>query len=115
MNELVAWVLFPLVAMVICTGIGLLAERLAGVRVEGALVPPLGYAAGIVVLGPLFALGAGELPGLLLLSALAVLGFAIARERRRLPGWGALAGAATYALHIAPVALSGGATFLGYN
>lgn len=115
MNELVAWVVFPLVAVGICTGIGLLAERLAGVRLEGGLVPPLGYAAAIVVLAPLFALGAGEVPGLLLLSVLAVVGFAITVERRRPPGWGALTGAATYALHIAPVALSGGATFLGYN
>src|SRR3954452_435325 len=115
MNELVASVVFPLVAVGICTGIGLLAERLAGVRLQGGLLPPLGYAAAIVVLGPGFALGAGELPGLLLVSALAVLGFALTVERRPVPGWGALAGTATYALHIAPVALCGGATFLGYN
>lgn len=114
MDELVAWVVFPLVALAICTGIGLLAERLAGARLEGALLPALGFAVGIVALGPLFALGAGELAGLVLLAVMAAAGFAVALERRR-PGWGALAGLATYALHISPVALSGGATFLGYN
>jgi hypothetical protein len=114
-DEVVAWLLFPLAAAGICTGIGLLAERLADVRLDSALIPALGYAAAIVVLGPLFALGAGELPGVLLLSALALVGFGVAVERWRIPGWGALTGAATYVLYIAPVALSGGATFLGYN
>lgn len=119
MDELLAWVVFPLLALAICTGVGLLAERLAGVELQPALVPPLGFAAAIVVLAPLFALGAGEGPGALLLIVAAMLGFVFGSGRglaaRLRPRAGAAAGLGAYALYIAPVALSGKATFLGYN
>src|SRR4051812_10162046 len=114
MHELAAWILFPLIALAICTGVGLLAAQVARAQVRPAAVPGLGFATAIVVLGPLFATGAGEWPAAALLLVLAVAGYALARPRR-IPwrGPGVLAGAATYALYIAPVALSGGATFLG--
>jgi hypothetical protein len=130
MTELAAWILFPLIALTICTGIGLLAARVARFEAHPALVPALGFAAAIAVLGPLFQTGAPAIVGCVLLIVLAIAGYGVrsgaargsgaaaaadsGRARMR-PGWGALAGAATYALHLAPVALTGQATFLGYN
>jgi hypothetical protein len=115
MTELAAWILFPLIALAICTGIGLLAERLARAELEPPLIPALGFAAAIVVLGPLFTTGLGGVSGAVLLALLASAGFVLGDVRRMRPSLGALTGAAAYALHIAPVALTGGATFLGYN
>src|SRR3954447_26961455 len=91
---LLAWLVFPLLAGAICVGVGLLAERLAGARLEPALLAPLRYAAAIAALAPLFATGAGAVPALVLLVVLAVAGFALAADRRRLrPGAGAIAAA----------------------
>ena len=123
MHELAAWILFPLIALAICTGIGLLATRLARFDPHPALVPALGFATAIAVLGPLFATGVGGSAGCILLVVLAIAGAALAvRESDEAPelvsmrpGLGALAGVAVYALHIAPVALTGQTTFLGYN
>lgn len=115
MHELAAWILFPLIALAICCGVGLLATRLARADVRPAAIPALGFAAAIVVLGPLFATGAGEWPAAVLLVVLAVVGFVSAQPRRVPRGPGVLAGLATYCLYIAPVALTGSATFLGYN
>jgi hypothetical protein len=127
---ILAWLVFPLLALAVCLGTGLLAERATGLRLEPALLPALGFAAAIVVLAPLMATGAGGAVGCVVLAVLAIAGFALAvvprgrgvtprhtgdiRARLR-PGPGALAGVAVYALYIAPVALSGKVTFLGYN
>src|SRR5207244_6100233 len=87
-------------------------------RLEPALLAPLGYAAAIAVLAPLFATGAGATPALILLALLALGGLAAGRngiaERLR-PGGGTLTAAIVYAIFIAPIALSGTVTFLGYN
>lgn len=117
MHELAAWILFPLIALAICTGIGLLAARLARVELPPAVVPALGFAAAIAVLGPLFATGVDGVVGCIVLVALAIAGLAAGRGLLKglVPRWGALSGVAAYALHIAPVALTGSATFLGYN
>src|SRR5690349_12319057 len=106
MHELAAWILFPLIALAICTGIGLLAGRLARAELHPALLPALGYAAAIVVLGPLFQTGAGAVWGCALLAGCAVTGYAWARPSLR-PGLGAVAGCGAYALHMAPVVLTG--------
>ena len=115
MTELAAWILFPLIALVICTGIGLLGARLARAGVHPAVVPALGLAGAIVVLGPLFATGLGGIWGAVLLVLLALAGWPLGDWRAMRPSFGALTGGATYALHIAPVAFTGTATFLGYN
>lgn len=133
MTELAAWILFPLIALAICTGVGLLAQRLAGFDAHPALTPALGFATAIAALGPLFQTGAPAIVGCVLLIALAIAGFAIGGSGLRparsgaspsdddrgwasmRPRWGALAGIAAYALHLAPVAVTGQATFLGYN
>ncbi|MEA2426372.1 MAG: hypothetical protein QOH13_2782 [Thermoleophilaceae bacterium] len=113
-----AWLVFPLLALAICLGIGLLAERAAGVRLEPALLPATGFAAAVVVLAPLMATGAGGVAGCVVLVVAGVAGMLLARRglvQRLTPGLGGLAGVAVYALYIAPVALSGTVTFLGYN
>jgi hypothetical protein len=115
MTELAAWILFPLIALAICTGLGLLAARLARADVPPSLIPPLGFAGAIAVLGPLFTTGAGGIWGAGLLAILALAGWIAGDAGRMRPDFGALTGAATYALHIAPVAFTGAATFLGYN
>ena len=117
---LLAWLVFPLLALAICIGIGLLAERLARAELEPALLPALGFAAAIVVLGA----AVGDRRRRRCRRARCC----VAARGRRLrlvaarplaarcgPGLGALAGVAVYVLYIAPVALSGKVTFLGYN
>ena len=94
---------------------GLLATRVARAEVNPAAIPALGFAAGIAVLGPLFTSGAGGVWGAGLLALLAGAGFLFGDARRMRPSLGAVSGCAVYALHIAPVALTGSATFLGYN
>ena len=113
-----AWLVFPLLAVAICIGIGLLAERAARTELEPALLGPLGYAAATAVLGPFFVTGAGGTAGLVLLVALALAGLVLGRaglaERLR-PGPAGAAAALVYVIFIAPIALSGSVTFLGYN
>lgn len=117
MNEVLAWLAFPALAVLVCLGVGLLAEWIARVELPPALVAPLGFAGAIVLCGPLYAFGAGAVPVLVVLLAAAAAGLIAARRslRRFRPGGGALAAGAIYALYIAPVALTGEATFLGYN
>jgi hypothetical protein len=118
MTEIAAWIAFPLVALVVCLGSGLLAERLAGVTLPPAVVPALGFATAIVALGPAYALGGRGAVAVAVLTVTTGAGLWLARSelrRRFRPGFGAAAGGSAYALYIAPVALSGHATFLGYN
>ena len=114
---LLAWLVFPAVALAICLGVGLLAERLARAELHPALLPALGFAAAIAVLGPVALTGAGAPILLAVLALLAMAGYVLGRGRlgRLRPGLGALAGLAAYCLYLAPVALSGEVTFLGYN
>ena len=118
MTEFAAWVLFPLASLALLTGVGLLVERVARLRLEPALVPALGFCAAIALVGPGYALHAGSEPALAVVGAAAAAGLVLARRElwpRFRPGAGVLAGVAVYALYIAPVALHGSATFLGYN
>jgi hypothetical protein len=94
----------------------LLVERLAGARLPGALVAPVGFAA-LIVLAGLTTLGGGTArvaPWLCLAVALA--GFALA-GRARLRGidrWAPAAAAGLFLVYGAPVLLTGDATFTGY-
>ena len=118
MTEVAAWVVFPLLLFVLCTGCGLLAERAAGAQVGATLVPPLGLAAAIVLVGPGFALGLGTEVAVPLLLVAAAAGLVLARRDLRdrfRPGAGAAAGGLVYGLYMVPVVLTGDATFLGYN
>jgi hypothetical protein len=113
---LAAWVIFPAILLVLCLGHGLLAEALAGRRLPGALLMPLGMAT-ITVIGVGTTASASIAPLTApLVAALAILGFVVAaRDRNLRPDRGAvIAAVAVFCVFGAPVVLSGEATFAGY-
>jgi hypothetical protein len=111
-----AWLLFPILLIALALGCGLSVERVARVRVPGALLVPVGLAT-LIALGHLTT--ATDATAELTVPAvvvLAVVGFAQAARRGGLrpDPWAALATAAVFAVYAAPVLLSGEATFAGY-
>jgi hypothetical protein len=122
-DQLLSWAVFPIAAVAVCFGIGLLAARIARVELAPALTPAVGFAAAIALIGIVFQTGIGAVPVTILLVALSIIGFVprLVGLTARLtgdwlrPGLGAAAALATFCLHIAPEALTGKATFLGYN
>ena len=116
---------FPLLLAVLALGMGLLVERLAGVRLPAMLLPVLGFGGLIVVsqftTWPPSTTLAPATPWILL--ALALLGFLLAwrgglggRWRARAGGWWLAPGAAlaAYLTVSAPVIAAGRLTFPGY-
>lgn len=116
MSFLVAWIVYPLVLLALCAGIGLLVDALSGRRLPGVLVAPAGLA-GIVVVGQFTTLAdaTAELtvPGLLVLAVLGA-GLALPWRFGRPDPWPAGAALAVFAVFGAPVFLSGEPTFAGY-
>ena len=114
---LLAWVLYPVVALVVCTGLGLLAERLSGAELPGVLLVPLGWAGlvGVTQL-PTYWNWSAELT-LPLVIVLAAAGLLLGRERlrRRPDPWPLAAALGVLGVYAAPVILSGEATFAGYT
>jgi len=112
-----AWAIFPAVLFAACLGFGLLTEAIAGRRIPGALLAPLGMAA-MTVLGLATTASAGTASWttpLCAVLALAGYGFAIRRRRSLRPDPRALVAAAgAFCVFAAPVVLSGEATFAGY-
>ena len=114
---LAAWVIFPLVLTLLCVGLGLLVEVLAGRRVPGALLPLLGLAT-LTVVG--LATTASESTASWTTAVAAILGLAgFALTGRRLPQLKPERGALIVAVAVflvfgAPVILSGEPTFAGY-
>lgn len=117
MTALVAWLAFPVVFGALCIGLGVLAERLARARLETALLAPLGLCVALAATMVLLEAGAAAAVVAVGLGTPALGGLVLAGRSlgRFTPGPGAAAAAAAYALYIAPVALTGSATFLGYN
>jgi hypothetical protein len=113
---LVSWVLFPLVLALVSLGCGLLLERVAGVRLPGAVVPAAGFA--VVVVAVHFTTSSDTTAELSvpLVVALAILGIALSPPWRRgaVDGWATATAVGVYAVFAAPVVLSGEATFAGY-
>ena len=113
-----AWVLFPLVMLAVCTGCGLLVEWLGGWRLSGALLPSAGLALVIVV-------AVVETRSRVLAPAttwvvlgLAVIGTAISATRLRdlRPDWWAIGlGLVVFGIFAAPIVASGQATVAGYG
>jgi hypothetical protein len=116
MSMFAAWVVYPLVLLALCTGLGLLVDAICGRRLPGALIPPVGLAA-IVVLGQFMALddATAELT-VPFVCFLAVLGggFALPWRFARPRIWAIGAPFAAFAVYAAPVVLSGHPTFAGY-
>lgn len=118
MDELAAWVLAPLALALLSWGVGLLVERAAATRLEGGLVLPVGMAGSMVLLALPFGLGLGAPFAFAFVLIFAAAGAFLGRTRLvgslpELPL--ALAVLAAFGLYIAPVVLTGEATFAGYT
>jgi hypothetical protein len=118
MDAVAAWILLPLVLGLASWGAGLLVERVFGIELDGGLVVPMGFATTMVLLSIPYRLGASGAVATPLMALPVAAGFWLGRARLRasLPGVPvALATLAAYLLYIAPVALTGSATFAGYT
>lgn len=108
----------PLALFVTTTGLGLLVERIVGARLANGLLAPLGFCVATTLSLACFELGAGLTVAAGVLVAGTIVGCALAGSElpaRMNPGWPGLAALAVYALYVAPVLLSGGWTWSGYN
>jgi hypothetical protein len=113
-----AWILFPTLLCLLCLGWGLLVERLAGTRLRGVLVVPLGLASIVVVSRAAMSADATAELGTPIVVAGAVAGLALGASRlrgSRVDVWAAAAAAGAFAVFAAPIVLSGTATFAGYS
>jgi len=117
-ESLAAWVLLPALLYAVALGLGLLACRLARFRPPNAVVPPIGLAVALVAGLPLYRLDLGAWPSAVALGIGALVGFALSRRELRArvnPGPAGAAALVVFALYLAPVVLSGGWTWTGYN
>jgi hypothetical protein len=112
-----AWLLFPLVMIVVCLGCGLAVEWAAGFVLPGTIVVSLGLCLISVVatLASLHESTAGlAIPAVLVM---AIAGYAVRLNRvreLRPDGWALFSALGVFAVCAAPVVLSDNATFLGY-
>lgn len=118
--ELVAWLVLPVLLAGTSAGIGLLVERIVRVELPGTLLLPVGACTAIVLLMPGYTIGLGAWFGVVVLIAATLAGVWLARDRwrehlRRIPAPAALAALAVLGLYLAPVVLTGGWTWTGYN
>lgn len=112
---LAAWVAFPVVALALSLGCGLLLELVSGRALPGVLVAPAGFAVVVVVASLTTASSHTAQLTTPLLVALAVIGIGLSVGDRRRPRlWPAVAAFGVFAVFAAPIVLSGSATFAGY-
>jgi hypothetical protein len=115
---LLAWLLFPAVALLVCAGVGLLVERLSGAAVPGVLLLPVGMA-GLICATQLTTFWDATAEATLPLAVLlALAGLALGRDRLRAlrpDGWAVAAAVGVFGVFAAPMVLSGHATFAGYT
>ncbi len=116
MSLFVAWVVYPLILALLCAGLGLLVDAIAGRRLPGALILPAGFAAMVVVGVATTASDATAELTVPLVVLLAALGAAAAVPWRfgRPDPWPTAAALGVFAVFAAPVVLSGHPTFAGY-
>lgn len=116
MSLFAAWIVFPLVLLALCLGLGLLVDVLSGRRLPGVLIAPLGLAA-IVLVGQFttWSDATAELTVPVLL-VLAVLGAGLSLPWRfgRPDPWPVAVAVAVFLVFGAPILLSGEATFAGF-
>jgi hypothetical protein len=112
-----AWLLYPVVALVLCVGCGLAVQWLSGMEISGAIVPGVGLLT-IIVIASLAT--SHEFSAELALPAVlvvAVAGYLLGWRRLRAlrpDPFPIAVGLGVFCVCAAPVVLSGNATFLGY-
>ncbi|HWC28399.1 MAG TPA: hypothetical protein VG474_17545 [Solirubrobacteraceae bacterium] len=117
MDLLAAWLLYPLALGGLCLGLGLLVERLAGWRLPGLLLLPVGLCTLLALARLLTASAASARLALPALGALALAGLVAGRAQlaaRRPDPLIAAAALAVFAIFGGPVVASGSPTFAGY-
>jgi hypothetical protein len=121
MTMAIAWLVFPLVLVLLSLGSGLLLQRAAAIDLPAPLLIPAGFV--VVSLAAQFAHMSDSTAGLgtALVVALAVGGYALTFSwrrptwpRPRVDPWWIAAGVGVFAVFAAPVVLSGRATFAGF-
>jgi hypothetical protein len=113
----VAWLVFPVVLLSLATGWGCVVTRLCGVRLPGELVPPLGFAAIVVVSGLVTLIPAAAQFATPVVVGGAVAGLVAAwpsARPSRAVAWPVAAATIVLAAYAAPFVLSGTATYAGY-
>ena len=112
---LAAWVAYPVVALALSVGCGLLLELVSGRRLPGVLVSPAGFAVVVVVSSLTTASSHTAQLTTPLVVALAVVGLGLSVGDPRRPRlWPVVAALGVFAVFAAPIVLSGSATFAGY-
>jgi hypothetical protein len=116
--DLMAVIGMPFVMWAVCLGCGLALERLLRLRLENALLLPLGLCVALVLIFPGYVAGAGDVLAVTLLVIVGLTGLLFAKDglRARLnPGWAGAAGLAAYLLYMLPVIAYGHWTWAGYD
>ncbi len=114
MSLILSWVVFPLAMAAVGAGWGVLGERVAGIRLNDALLIPTGLAATLVVAGTVTAFPAIAPATVSVIGVGAVAGLILAGvSRRTVSRWPLLVAAAVLLVYGAPVIFSGQATFTG--
>jgi hypothetical protein len=115
---LLSWVAYPLLALAVSFGCGLVVERIGGWRMPGVIVAGVGLCVVIVVayLVTESTLLAPWTPWVVL--ALALIGYALSVPRLRAlrpDWWQVVLGLVLFAVYAAPIVTSGHPTFSAYN
>lgn len=117
MDLVVAWLLFPALLLTLAAGWGCAVSRICSTQPPGELVPPLGFAA-IVVVSGLITL----VPNAARFTTPVVVGGAAAgladawpwARPSRAAAWPAVAATLVFAAFAAPIVMSGSATYAGF-
>lgn len=118
MRYAIAVVGLPVIVWATSLGCGLAIERPLRVRLDNAVVLALGLCTAIVLVFPWYSFDAGDMPSIVMLLVVTVLGLVFAQGglRNRLnSGWPGVAGLGTYVLYMLSVIVHGDWTWVGYN
>src|SRR5438093_1123791 len=116
MTMAIAWLVFPLLLVLLSLGCGLLLQRASAIDLPAPLLLPTGFVVLVVASQFPHMSDATARLGPPLVVALAVAGYALAFpwRRARIDVWWIAVGLGVFAVFAAPVVLSGRATFAGF-
>src|SRR4051812_2299652 len=117
-----SWVLFPVVAVVVCVGCGLLVDRIAGRPLPGALIAPVGMALVVVLSAFITWPSATATATPWVVGVVTIAGCVLGRHRLtasarrwRLAIWPAVAAILPAGMMSLPVLVTGKPGFTGYG